>query len=106
MSNRCINIIEQIEREAEHCKRLARMEQSHDIYPAAVCEANEHKLALSYAAGRYQLTDQRHSIFFYPCRQVVMRSIVGARRLERIDLTAECDVLDVVLLFVEGKFLK
>jgi hypothetical protein len=104
--NRLTPIIDQIDREAEHARRCERIKRSADMYAAAMTEAIEQGIGLSYSGGRYLISDARHTVAFYPCRQVAMRMIVGKRRLERIDLTAEMDVLDAVLWFVAGGFLK
>ena len=104
-TNRCINFIEDIEREAEHKRRCDREIRSSQMYAAAMHEAVEAGITLTYELGVYRLWDERHHVAFYPITQTVMRSIIGKQRLEKIELTAECDVYDVVTLFLSGKFL-
>lgn len=106
MTNRLTTILHDIDRQAEHQRRLDRVCRSHDMYAAAMAEAMENGLVLACSGGRYTLSDAQLYIAFYPCTQIVMRSIAGRNRLERIDLTAECDVYDIVLNFLAGEFLK
>jgi len=103
--NRVINLIEEVEREAEHKRRCDREIRSSQMYAAAMHEAVEAGITLTCELGVYRMWDARHSVAFYPITQVVMRSNIGKQRLEKIELTAECDVLDVVTLFLSGKFL-
>lgn len=105
-TNRCLSIIEEVEREAEHKRRCDREIRSSQIYAAATHEAVEAGITLTYELGVYRMWDERHHVAFYPITQVVMRSIIGRYRLEKIELTAECDVYDVVTLFIAGSFLK
>ena len=104
--NRCLSLIEECEREAEHNRRCDREIRSAQMYAAATHEAVEAGITLTYELGVYRMWDERHHVAFYPITQVVMRSIIGKRRLEKIELTAECDVFDVVLIFAQGGFFK
>lgn len=104
-TNRCINFIEEIDREAEHSRRLDRACRSRDMYAAAMHEAIEAGITLTSEFGVYRMWDTKHHVAFYPLTMTVMRSIIGRQRLEKIELTAECDVYDVVTLFLSGKFL-
>lgn len=106
MSNRLTTIIQSLDREAEHKRRCERVLRSQAMYNAALIEANENDIVLTESQGVYRMADNRHNVAFYPITQVVMRTIIGKQRLDWIDLTAECDVLDIVLLFLAGEFLK
>lgn len=106
MSNRVLPIIEAIEREAEHKRRIDRVTRSEAVYAAACSEAIEHGITLSYSAGRYVIGDERVVVFFFPVHNVVMRSIAGRRRLERMEDMPELDVYDVVRNFIAGEFHK
>lgn len=104
MSNRVLPIIEAIEREAEHKRRIDRVSRSEAVYAAACSEAIEHGITLSYSAGRYVIGDERVVVFFFPAHNAVMRSIAGQRRLEKLDISQELDVFDVASLFTQGRF--
>lgn len=103
-TNRCINFIEDIEREAEHKRRIDRVTRSEAVYAAACSEAIEHGITLSYSAGRYVIGDERVVVFFFPVHNVVMRSIAGRRRLEKLEDMPEMDVFDVVQNFIARRF--
>ena len=106
MSNRVLPIIEAIDREAENKRRCDRVSRSEAVYAAACSEAIEHGITLSYSAGRYVIGDERVVVFFFPVHNVVMRSIAGRRRLEKLDIAEELDVFDVTSLFTQGRFHK
>ena len=106
MSNRVLPIIEAIEREAEHKRRIDRVRRSEAVYAAACSEAIEHGITLSYSAGRYVLSDERCIVFFFAPTNVVMRSIAGRRRLEKLEGMPELDVFDLVQNFIAGEFHK
>lgn len=103
--NRLTAIISDCEREAEHERRINRAIRSQQVYAAAQSEAIERGITLTCECSVYRMWDAKHHIAFYPLTQVVMRSILGRQRLDRIDLSAECDVFDITLMFLAGKFL-
>jgi len=102
LSNRCINIIEQIEREAEHCKRLARFERSREMYNAALIEANNRDAVLIDKGTHYQLFKGSLRAWFYPCTNTVFAMSYGQFRSHQVEVTAEVDVYDVLILFLDG----
>lgn len=106
MSNRISAIIETLDREAEHARRIDRVNRSLEMYAAAQAEALEHGITLTEQLAVYRLWDERHHVAFYPIHSLVMRSIVGKHRLERIDVPQSSDVYDVTLMFLAGEFLK
>lgn len=104
MANRVLNFIRDIEREAEHQRRCDRIRRSDEMHAAACDLAIEHGKSLSYTVGRYVIGDAECLLLFFPATNVLMRSMTGKRRLERIELNAEVDLYDVVLMFTEGAF--
>ena len=104
MSNRCINFIEAIEREAEHCKRCERAIRSEEVYAAACDEAIQHGVTLTQESSSYTLADNRHTVVFYAVTNVAFVQRVGTTRGEVVEKLPEVDVYDMTLMFCEGKF--
>ena len=105
MSNRCLNIIEQLDREAEHKRRCDRVKRSEEVYAAACDEAIQHGVTLTQKNGVYTIGDNRHTVWLYAATNVVFRKLVGASRSEVVEDMPETDIYDVVLMFEEGRFL-
>lgn len=112
MANRCISIIEALEREsrevdrADHERRLDRLQRSSDVYCAAMAEANEHGVTLTHDVTCYTLSDERHIVWFYPATNHAMRKLFGESRSQSIELHGEFDIAEITSLFCEGAFLK
>lgn len=103
--NRCINIIEQLDREAEHQRRLDRVKRSEEVFNAALDEAIQNGITLSWNGSRYELADNRHVVRFYVLTNTVMRKRYG-EEFGEWPANAEYDIHEIVLLFAEGAFLK
>ena len=103
--NRCISIIKEVEREQEHEKRCARVQRSRDVELDAMKEANANGITMSCDGVSYELSDNRHVIAFYPITNTVFRKRYGEKVMSRVEINAETDVLSVVLMFCEGRFL-
>ncbi len=85
VANRCLNIIEELEREAEKNRRLDRLQASSDVYCAAMAEAIEHGVTLSHHETCYMISDNRHVLTFYPATNHAMRRLYGESRSRSIE---------------------
>lgn len=106
MANRLFYIIDSIEREQEHTKRVERVQRSEERYVAACDEAIQHGVTLTKRGTVYELGDNRHSVWFYSATNTVFVRLVGETRSRALEEFPESDVYDVTLLFCEGRFLK
>ena len=104
--NRCINILEQLDRESEHKRRCDRVTRSREVYNAALSEAIDAGIILTCNGTRYELSDNRHVVRFYDATNTLSRQKYGEAFPLWIDLEAENDIHGIVLMFLEGKFLK
>lgn len=106
MGNRCARIIEELEREAEKDRRLDRLQASSDVYCAALAEANEHGVTLSHRATCYELSDNRHVVWFYPATNHAMCRLYGESRSRSLEIRGEFNIAEITSLFCSGAFLK
>ena len=104
MSNRVLNIIEQIEREAEHKRQMERVQRSAEVYAAAFNEALQQGVKLTANSGSFTIANCSRIVWFYPATNVVMAQGIDEPRAHQVEVNAEVDVFDVLLLFCEGKF--
>ena len=104
--NRCINILEQIDRESEHKRRCDRVTRSREVYNAALSEAIDCGIVLTCNGTRYELSDNRHVVRFYDITNTVERKRYGEHTFSGWPTNAEYDIHEIVLLFMEGAFLK
>lgn len=108
-TNRCINFIEEIDRESKQRERTAR---SQELLAAAVAEAIDNKLAVTLTKNehgeveRFFVQDERKTVMLnVPDNAVFIRDARTPRYAQVKDFP-ETDVLDVVSLFTQGVFHK
>lgn len=102
--NRCINFIEQLDRESEHKRRCDRVKRSEEVYNAACDEALQQNVILTANQTSYQMFKGEWRLWFYPATNVVFVQKHSETRSHQVPMNAEVDVFDVLLLFCEGKF--
>ncbi len=106
MMSRVSEIIRDLDREAEHQRRLDRVKRSEEVYNAACDEAIQHDITLTKDRTTYTIADARHTLVFYAFTNSAFVQRVGKSRGEAVKDLPETDVYDMVLLFCEGAFLK
>jgi len=102
--NRCINILEQLDRESEHKRRCDRVTRSEEVYNAACDEAIQQNVTLTSSQTSYQMFQGEMRLWFYPATNIVYVQRIGERRSHQVPVNAELDVYDVLTLFLQGKF--
>lgn len=100
--NRSLPFIEAIDRESEHKRRCDRVTRSREMYNAALIEANNRDAVLIDKGTHYQLFKGSLRVWFYPCTNSVFAMWYGEYRSRKVEVTAEVDVYDVLILFLDG----
>lgn len=107
--NRCISLIEEVERQDIQRVRIAR---SAELLAAAIANASDNHLAVTLVKNEYGepervfLSDERITAMLIVADNVVYRRDARTPKYVPVRVNAEIDVFDFVLLFVEGKFHK